>query len=701
LITIRPSVFCFLGNLAQDLYATVPVAIRRRLGTVPDTFAFIAATRDSVDVKLGTRRPKTPVSDGALQNRLWQAITFSSAAIGNIRVRTDALRKPSETDASFQVVRGGPDIYIIQCLSDPLGWELPLAIAEKIHERNETPPATGRARGIFPLFHLPSEDEDVEREQALDGLRRLERLVSRGVLFPSIVLDRVNRNGYPLERWEDLIELLGDFLALGSASEAAADIWRLFPQVADLHSLEREGGGAAPSGLSSLGLARFRFSKQLVGDELGRFYLRDLKRSLGRSFSAEPVEPSAEDCRAFIATLAAKGHARSGAGTEAASSEIVEWVRSFDGKRAPPLGAWACVLDRLQKALFERLGDVAQMMENARQEGQALAMESPLRDSWIARLSVSMPSFHAYVPPALAGALIGSFLSFLVIDISLKGYLLGGFLGALVGLAIGFLVKRSWSKEIFTLGEFPEGSFAEGFAAPRTLERMSRMERPDRLGTGVGLQVWGELRSQLEPEAKAMIEARRAKLQSEVDAASKEETELVFIDRATSSLRECVETWRARLSEVEIWEPARGFSGDIFPSDGPRRIYEWLHGRDDAERAAQSVLPRISPSEPSHVLLDLADEVSGNWGRERAGALELKQVLQILDDRPDDLLDRLSEASSPLWPRPGDRDELVRCFGEDFAWMAKENDLRQSVKDETLFLRVLGGLRSGELARTP
>jgi hypothetical protein len=81
-------------------------------------------------------------------------------------------------------------------------------------------------------------------------------------------------------------------------------------------------------------------------------------------------------------------------------------------------------------------------------------------------------------------------------------------------------------------------------------------------------------------------------------------------------------------------------------------------------------------------------------------SLELQQVLEILDDRPDDLIERLSEASAPLWPRPGDRDELIMCYGEDFGWMARTTDLRQSVKDETIFIRVLGGIKSGELART-
>ena len=50
-------------------------------------------------------------------------------------------------------------------------------------------------------------------------------------------------------------------------------------------------------------------------------------------------------------------------------------------------------------------------------------------------------------------------------------------------------------------------------------------------------------------------------------------------------------------------------------------------------------------------------------------------------------------------PRPGDGDELLRCFGADFARFAKGSDVLHSLKDETIFVRVLGGIRSGEFAR--
>jgi len=82
LITIRPSIFCFLGKLAPDLYASVPSTIRRRLGVVPDVFAFVSATEEGVDLKLGSRRPRLPPLKGTLQNKLWSAITYASAAIG-------------------------------------------------------------------------------------------------------------------------------------------------------------------------------------------------------------------------------------------------------------------------------------------------------------------------------------------------------------------------------------------------------------------------------------------------------------------------------------------------------------------------------------------------------------------------------------------------------------------------------------------
>ena len=39
-------------------------------------------------------------------------------------------------------------------------------------------------------------------------------------------------------------------------------------------------------------------------------------------------------------------------------------------------------------------------------------------------------------------------------------------------------------------------------------------------------------------------------------------------------------------------------------------------------------------------------------------------------------------------------------LGEDFKWLAKPTDLRHSIRDETIFIRVLGRIKSRELART-
>src|SRR4030095_16121129 len=96
----------------------------------PTFLRFVTAAPHAVDLKIGTRRPKEPLGEGGLQSRLWNAIAFAAAAIGNIRLRTDALRPPAEDPRGFQVTRGGPDIYLVQCLSDPLGWEVAFAAAE-------------------------------------------------------------------------------------------------------------------------------------------------------------------------------------------------------------------------------------------------------------------------------------------------------------------------------------------------------------------------------------------------------------------------------------------------------------------------------------------------------------------------------------------------------------------------------------------
>ena len=277
--------------------------------------------------------------------------------------------------------------------------------------------------------------------------------------------------------------------------------------------------------------------------------------------------------------------------------------------------------------------------------------------------------------------------------------MVGGAIGAAIALALAYLLRNRLTREVFTLGEFPQSSLAEGISAPRTLERFSRMQRPGRRRKGVNLQLWGELRNQLEPAVKEKLDAARERIERDIDLARSEESELIFLDRSINVLREAVESWRTQLAEVEIWEPARGFSGDIFPSDGPRKVYEWCQGNEAAQAATTAILTAAAPSAGPASVTELVEENAARWGREIAGSLELRQVLDILDDRPEDLVERLSEASAPLWSRPGDRDELLRCFGEDFLWMAKPTDLRSSVKDETIFIRVLGMI-SSELART-
>jgi hypothetical protein len=699
LIAIRPSIFCFIGKLATDLQSSVPMAIRKRLGSVPDVFSFISVTQDAVDLKIGARRPRITQAEGPLQSRVWQALTYAAATIGNIRVRTDALRRPPEAEDGFQVVRGGPDIYLVQCLSDAIGWEVLFAIAERIHSRSDTPAGTGRARGIFPLFHLPPADEESERDQALEGLRRLEGLVRRGVLFPSIVLDRINRNGYPLERWEDLTEILSDFLSLGSASEAGPDLWRIFPQVADLHA-SSDGDDERVPGLSALGLARFRFNRSLIGEHLSHLHLRDVKRTLSLSFAVEPSSPPEEECWALVNGLVERGFSATQDGAKAAEAEVIAWTQAREEGRHPSLATWARVVDRLQLIIFEKLGETAQRIENVRQESETLALESPQKDAWLARISVLVPDRFYNYPWVLAGGLAGALFGILLQRTALAGFFMGGVLGAVGGYAVArFARRKDSSRETFTLGEFTESTFAEGFPVPRTLEPLSRSQRMAGMRSGLSIQLWGELRSQVDPLAKERIDSMKARLAQELAAGRKEEAELVFLDRMVNALRERIEIWRLRLGEVEVWEPGRGFAGDIFPSDGPRKIYDALKGREDAEKQAAAILPRITPALEASVIIEMADEGSTTWGREHSGDLQFEKVLQILDDRPEDLLERLSEASAPLWPRPGDRDELLRCFGDDFGKFARDSDVRHSLKDETVFIRVLGGIKSTELAR--
>jgi hypothetical protein len=674
------------------------MAIRRRLGVVPDVFSFISATPEGCDLKVGNKRPRLPEAEGDLPSRIWQALSYAAATIGNIRARTDALRRPPEAEDGFQVVRGGPDVYLVQCLSDPMGWELVFSIAEKIHARSDTPAGTGRARGLFPLFHLPSRDEDAERDLALEGLRRLEGLVRKGVLFPSVVLDRVNRNGYPLERWEDLTEILSDFLSLGSASEAGPDLWRIFPQVADLHA-PPDGDEDQVPGLSALGLARCRFNRELIGEHLGRLHLREVKRVLSLSFAVEPSSPLDEESQEFFGGLVERGFSATEDGAKAVEAEIVAWARAKDPGVAPSLATWAHILDRLQLVLFEKLGETAQKIENFRQENEALALESPQKDAWLARISVLVPERFYNAPWILGCALMGIFLGLLIHRTPLAGYFIGGCLGALIGFVLKRLLRRKGGKETFTLGEFPESTFSQGFPVPRTLEPLSRTKRLAGMRSGLSIDLWGEHRSQIDPLAKERLDSMKVRFVQELAVARKEEAELIFLDRTINALRERVETWRFRLGDVEIWEPGRGFAGDIFPSDGPRKIYEALKGRESAEKAAAELLPKITPALEASVIIELADDCSTAWGREASKDLQFEGVLEILDDKPQDLLERLSDASAPLWPRPGDRDELLRCFGGDFRRYARDTDVRHSLKDELIFIRVLGGIKSTELAR--
>jgi hypothetical protein len=311
-----------------------------------------------------------------------------------------------------------------------------------------------------------------------------------------------------------------------------------------------------------------------------------------------------------------------------------------------------------------------------------------------------LPPRFAYLPVVLGSALAGAFFGVVYNQPPLAGYFGGAILGALLGAGAVYLNRRAGGKETFTLGEFPESTFPEGLPVPRTLERITKRKKRTGFRSTLSIQLWGELRSQVEPGAKERIDTLRGRLAEDLAAVRKLEGELIFLDRSINTLRERVEGWRAKLAEVDIWEVGRGFSGDIFPSDGPRKIYAWLGGRAHAEKIAAEILPKVTPWSEITTILELADEASAAWGKEQSKDLGFDKVLQILDDRPEDLLERLSEASAPLWPRPGDGDELLRCFGADFARFAKGSDVLHSLKDETIFIRVLGGIRSGEFSRT-
>jgi hypothetical protein len=424
-----------------------------------------------------------------------------------------------------------------------------------------------------------------------------------------------------------------------------------------------------------------------------------VKRILSLSFAVEAAPVSDEDLQAFLCGLVDRGLSATEDGAKAVEAEMVAWVRGADSGHVPSLATWAHVIDRLQLVLFDRLGETAQKIENSRQESEALAFETPQKDAWLARVSVLVPERFYSAPWVLGGALAGIFLGLLVHRTALAGYFLGGFLGGLAGLGLKRLLWKRAGKEAFTLGEFPESTFSEGFPVARTLEPLSRTKRLAGMRQGLSIELWGEHRSQVDPLAKERIDTTKARLVQDLALARKEEADLIFLDRTINALRERVESWRLRLGEVEMWEPGRGFAGDIFPSDGPRKIYEAFKGRDSAEKFAADLLGKITPALDASVIIELIDDGSTAWGREESKNLQFEQVLEILDDRPEDLLERLSEASAPLWPRPGDRDELLRCFGGEFSRFARDADIRHSLKDEAVFIRVLGGIKSTELAR--
>ena len=449
--------------------------------------------------------------------------------------------------------------------------------------------------------------------------------------------------------------------------------------------------------------------------QLGRLYLRDLKRCLRGTFAEEASVQGEEECRSFVDALVQEGFvAEEGPHCEVAGSEkrveakVVEWIRQRVPERdmpggstpSPSLAFWAAALDCLQRAVFERLGDASQRIEDARQRAEALALESSLKETWIARVSLLFPPHFAYFPPAMAGALFGTLLGLIFHRIPLAGYFAGGILGGIVGLLVGYLVRRRWKKETFTLGEFPKSAFADGFSPARTLEHFSRQRKRRHGYSGVSLQLWGELQNQMDPGAQDRLDLLKTDLDRELCSSREAKAKLISLDRDLNTLRDCVEAWRARLSEVGSWEPGRWYSGDVFPADGPRKIYEWLEGQKEAEKCAADLLPQIAPSSDSMALFESLEALSSSWGKEKAQPLELTRVLAMLDDRPDSLLERMSEASAPLWPRPGDRDELIRCFGADFQWLSKPGDLYHSVKDETICLRILSGLKSAELMRS-
>jgi hypothetical protein len=685
-MTSRSTIFCFLGGLSDALYGKLPAACARRSSAseVPGDFAFLAADERGVRYRLGGGDEVRVGGAGGMKETCVTA--FSEVAAGLKR------------DAPVEV-------YLVECLADPMGLSTLFSLAGALRPLNggEAPPY--RLRGVFSLLSRSGEADPAERQRALKGLNWLEAAMRAGILRPSVVVDPrlAPRPVAP-------VDLLAELLIALSDGRLADRFWGLLEPAGGLESSGLEERPAALRGLGTFGLAHLRFDREELAAELERCRLSDLRRSAldflstSTSSAAPPAGPSDDACGSFLADQAGRGLSREPDGARVLRGRTVEWLRTFGRQNDQQLGRWLQWLKRLRQVAdgAAKTAPVpvedSQAPEGAPEGDRDRISERQPQRFWKLHVALSLPAWFVVLPALLGAGWLGS-LAGAALTLTPAGFLVGGCLGAAVGLALGFLLHATWGKETLELGRLPHGRLEGGYP-PGAVKKVGWLEHRGRARSGVEVECGAEL---LEEELRAPVGSPDAATAPAPDTAADADTapaappatvpaveDLAFIARELARMEQ-------ELEEFRVWlgDPARAEE-----PESATKLYAHLHAsKRDADQLPERLLVALDPATGSPGLQEVLAREAKSWTERALKDFDIEEWLAALEIPRDALRQRLAEASRVWWPGADHQGFSLRSFSGELAGLAEADDLRRDGGEtsEALSLRILGGVSSRDL----
>lgn len=271
---VQPIIFCFLGDVATRLRDDVSRRVAERLGELPDAVAFVHLGEGSVELSVGGIDDRFEVN-GDASSRLLEALVAARSVIDKaIQLERKSSGAASEDEEAVGIVTrpGEAQIVVVQGFADPLGPGLLLALAEKLHSREDRWIGEPRVRGVLLREAPPGEVAGNCATTGRIGLRWVESAIDRGLLDGAAVVACAP---------EEHSHVAGFFSA--SATDRWVDLLSLLPSVEFHDALAaRIGDGAL---VAAIGVSTAVVGGELLEPELERRFFRELHRALDESQS--------------------------------------------------------------------------------------------------------------------------------------------------------------------------------------------------------------------------------------------------------------------------------------------------------------------------------------------------------------------------------------------------------------------------------